>query len=188
MPRLSDAQRLALTTAAERADGAVLPLPKALAVHGRARDLMLQGLIKRGLIAERPTRERELVFAQGDEDRHLAFEITREGRALIGRNDRAAVEAAAEAEEAATAKAEPEPAPTIRPGTKQALLVDLLRRPGGATIAEVQDATGWQPHSARAAIAGLRKKRLAVTSAPRGDGTRAYHLPPEDTDQDAASA
>jgi hypothetical protein len=185
MPRLSTAQRLVLTTAAERADGAVLPPPEALTVRGRARHLMLQGLIKRGLIAERPAREGEPVFAQSDQDRDLALEITTDGRVLIA--DRAAVEAAAQPGQAATAKAEPKAAPAIRPGTKQALLLELLRRQGGATIAEIQDATGWQPHSARAALTGLRKKRLAVTSAVRGDGTRAYHLPPEDTDPDEVS-
>jgi Protein of unknown function (DUF3489) len=36
--------------------------------------------------------------------------------------------------------------------------VDLLRRPEEATIAQIQEATGWQPHTARAAITGLKKK------------------------------
>jgi hypothetical protein len=44
MASLSKAHRLVLTTAAERADGALLPLPDELAVRGRARRLMLQGL------------------------------------------------------------------------------------------------------------------------------------------------
>jgi hypothetical protein len=66
---------------------------------------------------------------------------------------------------------------TIRPGTKQAL-VDLLRRRNGATVAEIRDATGWQPHTARAALIGLRKKSFAVRSTTRDDGSRAYLLPP----------
>jgi hypothetical protein len=67
---------------------------------------------------------------------------------------------------------------TIRPGTKQALLVDLLPGRNGATVAEIQDATGWQPHTARAALIGLRKKSFAVRSTTRDDGSRAYLLPP----------
>ena len=53
-------------------------------------------------------------------------------------------------------------APATRSGTKQALLVDLLRRKGGATIAEVMKATGWQPHSVRGAISGNLKKKLGL--------------------------
>jgi hypothetical protein len=72
--------------------------------------------------------------------------------------------------------------PAVRPGTKQALLVDLLRRREGGTIAEIQQATGWQAHTARAAITGLKKKSFRVTSAPRRDGVRAYRLTPKHTD------
>jgi hypothetical protein len=36
-----------------------------------------------------------------------------------------------------------------REGTKQAALVAMLKRPEGATIAEIVEATGWQSHTAR---------------------------------------
>ena len=50
----------------------------------------------------------------------------------------------------------------IRPGskareTRPAQLRTLLRRRSGASITELQDTFGWQPHTARAAISGLRK-------------------------------
>lgn len=50
--------------------------------------------------------------------------------------------------------------------TKLDLLIELLRRPQGATIAALSDATGWQAHSVRGAISGaLRKaKGLAISS------------------------
>jgi hypothetical protein len=57
-----------------------------------------------------------------------------------------------------------------------------LRRREGGTIAEIQQATGWQAHTARAAITGLKKKSFRVTSAPRRDGVRAYRLTPKHTD------
>jgi uncharacterized protein DUF3489 len=64
-----------------------------------------------------------------------------------------------------------------RLGSKQALILDLLRRDGGATIAEVAHATGWQPHSVRGAISGTIKKKLGliVNSEKSGRG-RVYWI------------
>jgi hypothetical protein len=42
--------------------------------------------------------------------------------------------------------------------TKTATILKLLRRPKGASIAQLQKATDWQAHSIRAALTGLRKK------------------------------
>jgi hypothetical protein len=47
--------------------------------------------------------------------------------------------------------------PAIRAGTKQARVIDLLRRPEGATIGELAKATGWQHHSIRGIIAGTKR-------------------------------
>ena len=53
-------------------------------------------------------------------------------------------------------------------------LAALLRRNGGATIADMVTATGWQQHSIRGAMAGTLKKRgLCITSA-KLDGIRHY--------------
>ena len=60
----------------------------------------------------------------------------------------------------------PPPAPKERrprEGTKQALLIEMLKRPSGATIDEIVTATGWQSHSARGAMAGALKKKLGLT-------------------------
>lgn len=38
----------------------------------------------------------------------------------------------------------------------------LLQREQGASLAELVEATGWQPHTARAAVTGLRKKGYAI--------------------------
>lgn len=60
----------------------------------------------------------------------------------------------------------PEPAPRApRPGTKLAAVVDLLEREGGATIAEIMTATGWQQHTVRGALAGSISKKLDRTLA-----------------------
>ncbi len=73
--------------------------------------------------------------------------------------------------------AKPSPA-AVRPGTKQALLIDLLKRKKGATIDEAIEATGWQPHSVRGAISGALKKKLglAVTSERVEKRGRVYRI------------
>jgi hypothetical protein len=53
----------------------------------------------------------------------------------------------------------------IREGTKQTAVVEMLKRPEGATIDEIVAATGWQPHTVRGAFAGALKKRLGLTVA-----------------------
>ncbi len=67
---------------------------------------------------------------------------------------------------------------TVRPGTKQTLLIDLLKRKNGATIAEAVNALGWQPHSVRGAISGTLKKKLGlnVTSAAIEGRGRVYQI------------
>jgi hypothetical protein len=67
---------------------------------------------------------------------------------------------------------------TPREGSKQAAMIAMLRRPEGATIAEIADATGWQPHTVRGAIAGALKKKLGltVTSEKPEGGERRYRI------------
>ena len=60
--------------------------------------------------------------------------------------------------------------------TKLALLVAHLSAPGGATIAELCKATGWQPHSVRGGLAGaLRRKGHVIRSGKEG-GLRRYRI------------
>ena len=61
------------------------------------------------------------------------------------------------------AHASPERAP--RPGSKQALLVAILSKPKGATLGQLVEATGWLPHTTRAALTGLRKRGFAIERA-----------------------
>jgi hypothetical protein len=54
----------------------------------------------------------------------------------------------------------------------------MLRRPAGATIVQIVEATGWQPHTVRGAFAGALKKKLGleVTSEKAEGGERVYKI------------
>lgn len=82
---------------------------------------------------------------------------------------------------APAAAAAPEPATTRAPprdGTKIATVLDLLRQPGGTTIADISAATGWQAHTVRGALAGAIGKRMAlkvISHKEKGEARR-YRL------------
>jgi hypothetical protein len=68
--------------------------------------------------------------------------------------------------------------PGARGGSKTAKILDLLKRPGGASARELLKATGWQPHSLRGFLSGTvgKKMGLALTSTKGEDGDRTYSL------------
>lgn len=58
-----------------------------------------------------------------------------------------------------------------KPITKIASVIALLERKSGATLVELSDSTGWQSHSIRAALAGLKKKGHVIVRTKRGTET-----------------
>ncbi|MGD0434974.1 MAG: DUF3489 domain-containing protein [Bryobacteraceae bacterium] len=76
-------------------------------------------------------------------------------------------------------KAKPaKPTSPPRRGSKTAKILALLKRPGGASLSQLQKATDWQAHSVRGFLSGAVKKKmgLRVISAKLADGTRAYRV------------
>jgi len=65
----------------------------------------------------------------------------------------------------------------VRSGTKQSAAIDMLRAPGGATIAALTKATGWQSHSVRGFLAGVVRKRLKLDlKSAVVEGIRIYQI------------
>ncbi len=65
-----------------------------------------------------------------------------------------------------------------RAGSKESQVIAMLRRPEGATLAQIGESTGWQTHTIRGFFAAALKKRhgLAVTSEKPQGGERTYRL------------
>ncbi len=63
-------------------------------------------------------------------------------------------------------------APAPRRPRKREIVLALLARPEGASTAELMEATGWQPHTVRAALSTLRKDGEIITRTGRGETMR----------------
>lgn len=63
-----------------------------------------------------------------------------------------------------------------RPSSKSSLVLAMLQRPEGATIAQIVGATRWLPHTTRAALTGLKKKGHQVTSEKAEGEERVYRV------------
>jgi Protein of unknown function (DUF3489) len=68
--------------------------------------------------------------------------------------------------------------PAARRGSKTAKILALLQRPGGASLQQLQKATGWQAHSVRGFLSGALKKKmgLCVDSTKMKDSQRTYQV------------
>ena len=157
LPKLSPAQALLLRTATRRADGRVIP-PETL--RGDARVKVLAALLQRGWI-------------EPADDGHV---MTDAGYAAIGLQRPAPlddVQSMDTTDDLQLLEGIP-----VRPGTKLAALVMVLRSPQGATSLQLMLATAWQPHTVRGAISGLLRKKLGlnVVLAHNDSGERVYRV------------
>ena len=180
MTKLTDTQRTVLTAASQRKDGAILPLPKNL--KGGAATKVVDALIRKGFVER---------IAEGSPAGVDVLKVTSEGLEAInagpdkgamasdaGLSGESAPSARRKASKAATAPEGPKAPRKVREGTKQAALIDMLRREEGATIGQIVEATGWRRHSIRGAISGALKKKLGltVTSEKVDGGERVYRI------------
>jgi hypothetical protein len=67
-------------------------------------------------------------------------------------------------------------APSSATGTKRDLIIGLLGRQEGASLDELIAATGWLPHTTRAALSRLRSAGQELAKIPREDGRTTYRI------------
>ncbi len=69
------------------------------------------------------------------------------------------------------------PDDTPKRETKQSIIIDLLSREEGATLAELQKATDWKSHSVRGHLSNMRRKQKAnIETTTNSDGNRVYRI------------
>lgn len=79
----------------------------------------------------------------------------------------------------ATPAASPIPATPFKGPSKKATVLGLLQRPQGAAISELTEVTGWQVHSVRAALTGLRKEGQDLSRVKDAAGVTRYRIASE---------
>ncbi len=139
---LTATQQAILAHAHQHTDGKIEWLPEN--IKGGARQKVLDGLFNRALITK--TASNWFIAAEG----YDALGVPRKS-----------------AEKASAPDLTDAPAITktsrVREYSKQAQMIELLKRPDGATLNQLVEATGWQSHTVRGAMAGSLKKKLGLT-------------------------
>ncbi len=189
MPKLTDIQLVILSTAARRQDYAVLPLPKSLKIKGGATTKTLEGLRKKSLLEEKPAARNAAVWREGEDGRRMMLVITDAGLQAIGVDvdEKTSTQSPSTKTRAKKPRRRIVQKPTAaapkgkksqtaaRQGTKQALLIGLLKRKKGATIEAIVETLDWLPHTVRAALTRLRQQGFQIERV-RKDGVSRYRI------------
>ncbi|CAJ3063570.1 Protein of uncharacterised function (DUF3489) [Burkholderia pseudomallei] len=164
--QLTPAQHAVLTHAIHHTDGRISWFPDN--IKGGARKKVIDGLFSRSLIAADGADW--LVAAEG----YDALGMARPTAPTTADSADSDMEAAVEAAETSLGIKAPR---RTRENSKQALVIAMLRRPEGATIAQICEATGWQAHTVRGTFAGaLKKLGLTVLSEKIEGRGRVYRI------------
>ncbi len=193
MTKLSDAQLVVLSAACGRDDLSIYPLT--LKARGGAVQKVLKSLLGKGLIEEVAASLDGEVWRKDRDGDRLTLRATEAALAVLGIETEATKPAgdattspksakkepvpakAKKGAKAARKKAEPKAPRATRADSKQARLIEMLKRKKGASIEEIVEAFGWQPHTVRGAIAGALKKKLGLKiESEKVDGRRVYRI------------
>lgn len=162
MAKLNDTQTILLSTASQRENGSVFPLPDRFAQPSARLTKALDSLTAASLAEERETSDVACSY-RTDGDMNFGLFITTAGLAAIGVSD-----------DDISVSPPPASDTSIRT-TKSATVVAMLSRDDGATLADLMAATDWLPHTTRAALTGLRKRGHAIVRTVR-NGTSHYSI------------
>ena len=165
--KLTDSH-LVLLSAAAQDEAHLLPRPDRIA--DKAVHALAARLVRAGLAAEIPVRPDQPHWRAGD-DTLVGLRITQVGLAAIG---------VSEGDDLSSPeldiKTVSQPPRAPRAGCKQAVVVALLQREEGASLKDLIAATGWLPHTTRAALTGLRQRGYVLSRSTGEDGQAIYRV------------
>jgi hypothetical protein len=161
--KLSDLQLILLSTASQRDGGSVFPPADSIAKDEKRIRSAIPPLLKQALIEEVPVKDRRVAWRE-EAEQQIGLAITNAGRAIIAPETDAA-------RTAPKSRATKKDVPAAPRTSKAIIVLDLLRRPEGATLNELVDATSWLPHTTRAALTGLRKMGHVIEKTKRENAT-----------------
>ncbi|ARK50048.1 DUF3489 domain-containing protein [Burkholderia pseudomallei] len=163
---LTPAQHAILAYAIDHTSGKIDWFPDN--IKGGARKKVIDGLSKRALITTDGTDW--FVAVEG----YDALGVPRPTAPTAADSADTEMEAAVETAETSLGIKAPR---RTRENSKQSLVIAMLHRPEGATIAQICEATGWQAHTVRGSLAGALKKKLGLNiTSEKQDGERIYRI------------
>ena len=177
MTKLTETQTIVLSAGAKRRDNSAMPLPKGLA--GAAAKMAVTKMMKQRWLQEVDAnlRRGEPLWRETGDGHGTTLVVTNAGLLAIGIEPVVVVKTMTAIHKHAGDTPEVD-SPTPRAGTKQELLIKILRPPEGATMEEIVAATGWLAHTARGAMSGALGKKLGlvVTSVKKDGKGRVYRI------------
>lgn len=163
MKKLNDTQLILLSAAANRDNASLVPFPDTLTAPAERLTSAIATLLKAAYVEEGEVQDASVAWRQEGET-NIGVRITDAGLAVIAVGDGSPKNQVVPLAESIVVLSD-------RKQTKTALVLDLLRRDEGATLAELAMAAGWLPHTTRAALTGLRKKHHKIKKGKRGEDT-----------------
>jgi hypothetical protein len=179
--KLTDAQLVMMSAAAQRQDRCLSP---PATIKGAALGKIGVKLAKLGLVREIGAKAEAPIWRRDDAGQGYALKLRAAGLKAIAveEGSQNAIEPREapqpQAKNAASADESGHPARGTAPrdGSKLALVIEHLQRADGATLIDLTQATGWLPHTTRAALTGLRKRGYAVIRERIGAGDSVYRI------------
>ena len=182
---LTETQMLVLSHAAQRSDLSVLPLPTTVRARGSVKRNILAAMLKMDMFVEAPVTEAGLAWRTDEAGQQYGLHLSPVGyfatclppatpgeKVSSTEGDQRQDQGPANDNPVVIATAQLDAAPRSPSGKLGQVLIAISSETG-ATLTEITTLTGWLPHTARAALTGLRQRGFPIQLV-EADGRKTY--------------